>query len=298
MTACATSCARIQEEQLLDDGTNPAERPGSWSRVTPGRHSASIRSPSPSRPIHRHGLGRIPVGAAGRILAGRDKKDHTWAAISKTHRRGSAGQDRLPSHTVGAPVNNRDVYLHAGGGIGAEGVVRGCPRHLDGAAALFCFPDPPDSTYLWARSRRRVVYRSSRNDEGRRPDPRSGLQGAARRIKTLGVAFPGESGLGKSEFLAIGQRVYGPGMDPSHLPPRSLVFDDDGLRGAGPPIQGAVFGVDDFKTHPGSRRYEQTFPTRRPDRLLAGARATRAASGGFGPGRYAPAGSGAAGLIL
>ena len=89
--------ARIQEEQLLDDGTNPAER----RFVVAGQHQDGTpldRVTIPAGDFTGMGWVASQWGARPIILAGRDKKDHTRAAIQELSRR----------------IARRTVYRHTG----------------------------------------------------------------------------------------------------------------------------------------------------------------------------------------
>lgn len=86
------------------------------------------------------------LGAAARVWPGIGLKDHLRFAIQVL-------SDAIPSrhvyaHTGWRLIDGKWIYLHAGGGIGADGLTTGIEVALSGPFARFRLPDPPDGAPL------------------------------------------------------------------------------------------------------------------------------------------------------
>ena len=88
------------------------------------------------------------LGSQAVVYAGMGIKDHARAAIQLLSP--EPEQRRVFTHTGWRLINKRQVYLHAGGGIGAEGPVAGVEVRLDGALAFYKLPDAPAGPALRA----------------------------------------------------------------------------------------------------------------------------------------------------
>src|SRR4029078_9394853 len=110
------------------------------------------------------------------------------------------------------------AFLHAGGAIGANGVLDGVEVRLDGGLSGFVLAAPP--TPVAARA---AVLASLSLLDGLAPDRvmcplfaavwRAPLGGA-----DFGIHLAGHTGAFKSELAALAQRHFGAGLDARHLP--------------------------------------------------------------------------------
>ena len=114
-----------------------------------------------------------------------------------------------------ATHEGRPVYLHAGGGIGAEGVDPSVEVCLEDPASRFVLPPPPTGAEL-ARCLRDVVELV---DAGDVMVPMVAQAfGAVLGGSLTNVYVVGDHGSGKSFLTSLVQRFYGAGMDRDRLP--------------------------------------------------------------------------------
>jgi hypothetical protein len=254
---------RIQEEQLHDDGAGMPER----QIIIAGQlQDGTALEPITVSAHDFAGLSWLMKqwGAGPIVAAGRDKRDHTRAAIQVLSKQ--IARKTVYRHTGWREVNGAHLYLHAGGAIGAHGPVDDINVHLDGAAAYYRLPDPPRGRPLVAALK--AVLRLW--DLG----PTSliaAMLGTVFRAPLgncdFGVHLAGKSGLGKSELLALVQQFHGPEMDRLHLP-GSWTSTDNSLETLAHLLKDAVFAVDDFK--PTGSRHLDDILNEKADRLFRG----------------------------
>src|SRR5262249_53219495 len=146
-------------------------------------------------------------------------------------------------HTGWRQVDGLAVYLHGGGGVGAQGQVAGVETRLNGGLS-FALPDPPEGEEL------RDAVRASL----------SLLDVAPVKVAAalLAMVYPaplghgdfsgwlvGPPGAGRSELAALAQQHSGAAMDRLHLP-ASWSSTANALEGIAFQIKDALLVIDDF----------------------------------------------------
>jgi hypothetical protein len=167
-------------------------------------------------------------------------------------------------HTGWREVNGRWVYLHAGGGIGADGPVEGIEVQLPQQLARFAVPQPPSGDQLVC-----AVRASLKALDVAPLRLTASVFGAAYRAPLgsadFGVHLSGESGKGKTELATLGQQHYGAGMDSRHVP-ASWLSTGNSLEAQAFAAKDAFLLVDDFK--PGGTTLDMSWAHKEYDRLL------------------------------
>jgi hypothetical protein len=266
----ANFTARIVEQTVLDDG---AER-----RVTlmlEGRLADGTPLPRADVAARDYPWMRWPVevwGTRAVVHAGAGVADHARAAVQIL-------SDDVPTRTVYAhmgwrEVRGQQVYLHAGGAIGAGGPVEGIEVHLDGALAGYVLSEPATGDGLVAAIRASLRTLDLAPDRITVP-----LLGAAYRA-VLGAAdyalhLCGPTGAGKTELAALAMQHWGAGLDARHLP-GSWASTGNSLESLAFAAADTLLVVDDFAPHGGAHDVQRMH--READRLLRaqGNRAGRA----------------------
>ena len=157
----------------------------------------------------------IAWGIRAIIAAGRGVRDYLRAAIQEFSR--DALQRTLYRHVGWRRFGDAMVYLHAGGGIGSDGIVPDVGVDLPQSLEHFNLPEPPTGDALVE-----AVHASLRLlDIG--PDHVTvALFGIAYRSVLGGTDYSvhlvGPSGTFKSTTAALVQQHFGPAMDATHLP--------------------------------------------------------------------------------
>jgi hypothetical protein len=177
------------------------------------------------------------------VTAGSGNKDHARAAIQLASER--IEKRTIFTHTGWRELEGGPVYLHAGGAIGAEGVVANINVHLDPPMDRFELPPPPDGDELI-----QAVHESLALLDGLASDetmfPLFSFQWTTPLrplVETLHLT--GKTGVRKTELLALAQRHYGETMDARHLPVAwsSTSNSVETLSFIGKDV---MLGVDDF----------------------------------------------------
>ena len=124
---------------------------------------------------------------------------------------------KVYKHVGWTEIHGQPVYLHAGGGIGADGPVAGVRVDLPGPLALYRLPAPPSGCDL------RTAVLTSLRVLDVAPDAVTAPLFAAVWRAPLGAtdfaqALTGPSGAGKSELAALLQQHAGAELDSRHLP--------------------------------------------------------------------------------
>ncbi len=267
----ANFTAKITADTVADDGAE-AVRTFTIEAELSGR-TARADVPAGKFPA----LGWVPelLGANAVISPGNTARQHLPAAIQ--HLSGSVPERRVYAHT-----GWRDgIYLHAGGGIGPDGLVPGVEVSLSGPLSLFALPDPPEGEAL------RAAVRASLGILDVAPDRLTVplLAGVARvplGPADFGLHMTGPSGAGKSELAALPQQHFGPGMDSRNLP-ASWSSTANSLEALAFLAKDVVLVVDDFA--PGGSQYDVQRLHQQADRLF------RAQGNNSGRGRMRPDGS-------
>jgi hypothetical protein len=148
------------------------------------------------------------------------------------------------AHTGWRHIDGQAVYLHAGGGLGPQGMVPDTQTRLEGGPGRFALPDPPDGDEL------RQAVRTSLALFEVAPDKVAVALLAMVYRAPLGQVdlsgwLTGPTGAGKSELAALAQQHYGASMDRLHLP-GSWSSTANSLEGTAFQIKDALFVIDDF----------------------------------------------------
>ncbi len=201
-------------------------------------------------------------GSRAIIAAGRATRDQLRAAIQEFSR--DAHQRTLFRHTGWRRVGNDNVYLHAGGAIGAEGTVPEIDVDLPPALEHFKLPEPPTGEAC----REAVLASLDFLDVG--PDHITvPLLAAAYRAVLGGTDFSlhlvGPSGAFKSSVTALAQQHFGPRMDATHLP-CSWSSTANSLEGIAFAAKDSLLAVDDFA--PAGNTNQAQAAHRDADRLI------------------------------
>lgn len=143
-------------------------------------------------------------------------------------------------------INGEEVYLHAGGAVGARGATSDVSVQLPGdAAARFVFPAPPEGEAL--RAAVRACLALFRVGASTVAIPLFGaVWRAALGPSPLTIYLAAQPGAGKSLLAALAQQHYGAGMHEAALPAsvkHSTAASVNALRAL---VGDAVFVLDDF----------------------------------------------------
>lgn len=174
------------------------------------------------------------------------------------------------------------TYLHAGGGIGPDGVVTGVATDLSGALAGYVMPDPHPRPPLAAPGSQIIPsFRPPTHAEDVRVSLAAIAVGPDRITVPLlatayraplggldfGVGIVGTTGLGKSELAALVQQHYGAGMTARALPGNwsstANAIGELMFRAADAPVT-----IDDYVPHGSPATQERLAET--ADRVIRG----------------------------
>lgn len=218
-------------------------------------------------------------GARAIIAAGRGMRDHVRAAIQEFSR--DVPQRTLYRHLGWCKIDDKFVYLHAGGGIGPDGVVPDVDVDLPPSLELFELPEPPTGDACVEAVLASLQLLEIGPDHLTVP-----LIGTAYR-SVLGdtdfsVHLVGASGTFKSTTAALVQQHFGPAMDATHLP-GSWSSTANSLEGVLFFAKDATLTIDDFSPTGNSNQIQAAH--RDGDRVI------RAKGNGSGRGRMRSDGS-------
>lgn len=204
----------------------------------------------------RHKIFRIPatefqsmawvsaeLGGAAILRHGRDTKDQVREAIQMFSQ--PIPERRTYTFTGWHEHDGKPVYLHARGGIGADGEVPGIDVQLEGRAKLFWLPPPPDSEELVRCVRASLDLLAI--------DPAEVM------VLLLGIAYrapidtspvtvylSGEQTFGKSVVAGLMQSHYGPEWNEKRLPATWPLSTAAALNQFRSKIGHCPFAIDDF----------------------------------------------------
>jgi hypothetical protein len=244
-SAVCNFTAKIRDQTTIDDGV---ER-----RITLGiEGQLATGEPLPRAAVSAAEYASmswiIPAwGTRAVVYAGIGAKDHLRAAIQIMSR--DVPHQTVYEHTGWREIDGQWFYLHAGGAIGADGLVDHVSVSLQGRLALYVLPAPPEVDEL------RECIRASLAIVGLAPEPITmSLLGAAYRAVLAPADFTphlaGPTGTGKTELAALMQQHYGACMDARQLP-GSWSSTGNSLESAAFHAKDAIFVADDFAPHGG-----------------------------------------------
>ncbi len=196
------------------------------------------------------------------IAAGRGVHDQVRAAIQEVS--GDVTQRVMYRHLGWRHVGGDDVYLHAGGAIGAMGQVPDVEVDLPPALEQYQLPDPPVDQMLHTAIRASLGMLELAPFEVTVP-----IFGATYRA-VLGdtdftIHLAGRSGSFKTAVAALAQQHYGSEMDATHLP-ANWSSTGNSLEGLAFHAKDALMVVDDFC--PTGSQYQVQTTHREADRFL------------------------------
>jgi hypothetical protein len=190
-------------------------------------------------------------GARAIVRAGLGAKDHLRAAIQELSQ-GRTVRRTVHRHSGWRQIDGRWVYLHAGGGIAAVGLVTDVSVNLGGRLADYRLPAPPDGTALAQAVRASLDLRHAAPPRVTIP-----LLGAVYRSvlckADCSLFLVGTTGLGKSELAALAVQHFGPAMNRLNLP-ANWSSTANALESLAFLAKDTLLPIDDFK--PGGSKYE------------------------------------------
>jgi hypothetical protein len=258
--------ARIVEEVIADDGVS--ER---GELVVAGELAGGVLLPRITVPIARFAAMEWPVqqwGTRTIVSAGMGTKDRVREAIQRLSP--AVPQRRVYEHPGWREIPERGwCYLHAGGAIGADGLVAGIDVALSGSAGRIRLPDPLQGDEL------RTAVRTSLALLDLAPDAITAplLAVVYRAVlcelvpADLSVFLVGSSGVYKSELAALVMQHVGAGFDRLHLPAHWSATPNF-LERIGFDFKDAPVVIDDFAPAGSSAEVARLHAT--ADRVLRG----------------------------
>jgi hypothetical protein len=156
------------------------------------------------------------VGAGATLFPVANVERHVRAAI-QTDSGVSASRHRVYVHTGWIRHGEKNVFLHAGGAIGAEGPVEGLEVRLDSRLSGFDLPPPSEKSVLAKCLASVLAFLAV--GPARLTVP---LFAAVWRVLIaecdISIHLTGGSGVFKTAIAAVVQQFFGKGMDARHLP--------------------------------------------------------------------------------
>lgn len=202
---------RIVTDLALDDG---AEVRRMWELEA--THDSTTRRFTISADQYP-GMSWVPthLGAQALLIPGFTLKDHARAAIQMLSPQ--VQQHTIYSHIGWREVAGQWVYLHAGGAIGAAGIVADVDVHVDEGLTRYTLTMPPHRAALQEAIRHSMGLLTCAPDQLMVP-----LYGAIWRPPLgetdFAVHTNGTTGLGKTVLATLCQQHYGATMEERHLP--------------------------------------------------------------------------------
>jgi hypothetical protein len=205
--------ARIAEQIVHDDGVEHR-----LSFVVEGSLPNGTPLPRAEVAGDQFAWMRWPVevwGMQAVVFAGAGTADHLRVALQLLS--GDVPRRTIYGHTGWREVGGHWVYLHAGGAIGADGVVDGVEVRLPGALGRFVLPVPPQGAELLAAVQASLGMLAL----GPMCVVVPILASVFRAVLTecdFGLHVVGRTGAFKTEAAALAQQHFGAGMDARNLP--------------------------------------------------------------------------------
>jgi hypothetical protein len=279
--------ARIVAEEVLDDGAERRTVLAIEGAMPDGRGLPCVRVPA-ERYWAMNWVTEV-WGTAPVIFAGQGKKDHLRAAIQMLS--GSVTRHTVYGHFGWRRIDDRWIFLHSGGAIGADGALDGIEVDTGNDSFLnYQLPAPPPARELAGAVRASLGLLDLGPDTIIAP-----VLGAVYRASVaepgpvdFALHLTGPTGAFKTELAALAQAHFGPGFNGRHLP-ASWADTANMLEKKAFLAKDAVLVVDDFA--PAGTTADIQRLHREADRLFraAGNRSGRArmrADGGSRPTYY------------
>jgi hypothetical protein len=227
--------ARIVSDAVRDDGIE-AQRALEINAEIKGRcHSFSI----PAAQFLHMNWPLEHMGGEAVVEPGQGSRDRARAAIQVLS--GSIRKRRIYTHTGWRRVEDRYVYMHGGGALGADGAVDGIEVHLPDALERYRLLAPGDlrdavcgSLEILKVARTRVAV------------PLIGaIYSAVLGGADFSLHLSGRTGAQKSELAALAQQHYGAALDARALP-CSWSSTGDALEAIASAAKDTVVVIDDY----------------------------------------------------
>ena len=155
------------------------------------------------------------LGATAIVMPGMTLKDHARAAIQLLSQH--ITHQRVYTHLGWRKLGEEWGYLHAGGAIGAQGVVPEVTVRPGEALALYHLPAPPAGEAACAALRASFRVLDVAEDAVTIPSFATVWRAALGKAD-FGAHLTGPTGQGKTELAALLQQHWGARMDARHLP--------------------------------------------------------------------------------
>ncbi len=214
--------------------------------------------------------GRAIVGVGPQI------KDHARAAIQHVSLGYDYKRTTVYTHIGWRTINDQWIYLHAGGGIGAHGLISDVEVDLsDTRLRYYDLPEPPDGEAL-SESVRAVIDLIDAAVIGSNIPERLIFPDIAKVFRaTLNELCPAEAndyisgltGVRKTALAAMFQSFYGPGFDSGTLP-GNWSSTDNALERQAFRVKDAIFTIDDFAPRGTSLQAQRMYE--KADRVMRG----------------------------
>ena len=253
--------ARIVADLLEDDGRETRRTFEVEASVEGG---APVTFEVEARDFDALGWRAEHLGARAVVYPGGLATQHTTTAIREL---GAPPKPRrIFLHTGWREREGEPVYLHAGGAIGAGGVVDGVEVRLPTVLERFDLPTPPEGEALReaVRSSLRVLDVAPRRIT---VPVYAGLWRAVLDTCPVSAFVSGRTNSGKSVLAALVQAHHGAGLDYRHLP-AGWESTENALEGLAFAAKDALLVIDDFK--PSGVPSDDRVLNRKADRVLRG----------------------------
>lgn len=140
---------------------------------------------------------------------------HLTAAMQELSK--ESNEQYVYQHTGWTQIGGQPVYLHAGGGLGADGPVTDLLIELDHVLRRFTLPEPPRGRELVRAIRASLDMLEVSPDRVTIPIY-CAIWRAVLGIVDVSIHLSGQTGSGKSQIAALAQQHFGAGLDAKHLP--------------------------------------------------------------------------------
>jgi predicted DNA-binding transcriptional regulator AlpA len=142
-------------------------------------------------------------------------KEHLRSAMQELSK--ESNELYVYQHTGWTQISGKPVYLHAGGGLGADGPVTDLLIELDHVLRRFSLPEPPRGRELVRAIRSSLEMLEIAPDRVTIP-LYCAVWRAVLGIVDVSIHLSGQTGSGKSQIAALAQQHFGAGLDAKHLP--------------------------------------------------------------------------------
>ena len=215
----------------------------------------------PSGQFAGMGWATARLGAGAIVYPGFGIKDHARAAVQVLS--GEVPARHVYSHTGWRKLDDRWLYLHAGGAIGQVGQVKDVHVELTGSLERRTLPDPLEREALIEGIRASLGFWELAPDTVTVP-LHAGTYRAVLGDTDFSVHLSGSTGEGKSELAALCQQHYGPELDARCL--ASWESTENAVEGQAFQAKDQLIVLDDFA--PAGSSYDVQRWHKKADRVL------------------------------